>query len=426
MPTQTPTDENIEMNDDSKKDNNITSNNNDTNNKLVDDKANDMEFKIPTKRKRCDTPSPIKTTGVTLKNAFEILMHPIASKAKTSAKEKKTKIQSNVKLPPIKVQGSFKDPKQAMDSIKAMASTNVSFQLRPNGFDIMTKSEKDYNAIKSQLNENNIPYFTYSLKGDRPNKIILKGIHSSYDPNEIKAELIANKVPAENVYPMFKKGKIAIDMFLVHLSKNANINDIKKNTKYVLNQAVKWENFIKKTIGTQCRKCQKFGHAASNCGMEYRCVKCVHKHKPNECPLDDKLPPTCVNCNGNHTANNRNCSEYLKYVEKINAPKKSVSNSDNTKDNVARSDNIRHTNTTEVPYQHVNPNVLYSDALKGTPPVQTTGGSMNFLFDEISGLFNCGIVDLLRKIQEFVPIYKQQQDVLMKRIMIIDFLSQFA
>lgn len=221
-----------------------------------------------------------------------------------------------MKPPPIKVQVTFKDPKQAMESVKATASEEVSFQLRPNGFDIMTKSEKDFNAIKSQLMENKIAFFTYSLKGDRPAKVILKGIHSSYGPQEIKAELIERKVPVEFVYPMFQKGRKPVDMFLVHLSKNANINDIKKNTKYVLNQAVQWENFVKKTIGTQCRKCQKFGHAASNCGMEYRCVKCVHKHKPNECPLDDKSPPTCVNCNGNHTANNRTCSEYLKYVKK--------------------------------------------------------------------------------------------------------------
>lgn len=408
----------------------ITSNNNNTKEILVDDELNDKEFKIPAKRKRFDTPSPVKTTGVVLKNAFEILMHPASSKKTNSPKEVKKKAVKNVKLPPIKVQVSFKDPKQAMESVKATATGEVSFHLRPNGFDIMTNTEKDFNAIKAQLKENNISFFTYSLKGERPMKIILKGIHSSYSPEEIKAELASSNVPVEFVYPMFKKGRKPADMFLIHLSMKANVNDIKKNVKYVLNQAVKWENYAKKTVGTQCRKCQQFGHAASNCGMGYRCVKCVHKHQPNECPLDDKSPPTCVNCKGDHTANNRNCSEYLKYVKRISEQRKTVSKFDNVKDNA------RYTNSMQQPpaarellFQHVTPKILFSDALKGTPPVQantSTGGSMNFLIDEISQLFNCGLVDLLKKIQEFVPSYKQQQDVLMKRVMIIDFLSQFA
>lgn len=417
------------MSDDIEKNNDVTSKNDEANIRLADHENFDKEFMIPPKRKRTATNSPNKTTGVTVKNAFEILMHPatLRTTKKATLRDKAKKIQPNAKLPPIKVQVPFRDPKQAMESVKALAKDGVSFQLRPNGFDILAKSERDYNAIKSLLNENNIPYFTYSLKGDRPTKIILKGIHSSYEPQEIKAELVSNKVPVECIYPMFKKGKKPVDMFLVHLSKNANISDIKKNTKFVLNQAVHWESYVKKTIGTQCRKCQQFGHAASNCGMGYRCVKCVHQHKPNECPLDDKSPPTCVNCNGNHTANSRNCSEYLKYVKRISEPRKTASKAENIKENRRQPSNVRQSPfPADAIFQQVKPEVSYSDALKGTPTTPTTGGSMNFLIDEISQLFNCGLVDLSKKIQEFVPVYKQQQDVLIKRIMIIDFLTQFA
>lgn len=52
----------------------------------------------------------------------------------------------------------------------------------------------------------------------------------------------------------------------------------------------------------QCKKCQRIQHAAINCNLPYKCVKCNVKYIPGKCscPTDiqiDKKEIYCVNCN---------------------------------------------------------------------------------------------------------------------------------
>lgn len=47
------------------------------------------------------------------------------------------------------------------------------------------------------------------------------------------------------------------------------------NSKYCMFTIKKYHDERgKNNVGTQCIKCQRFGHTASNCGLEYRCVNC--------------------------------------------------------------------------------------------------------------------------------------------------------
>ncbi|XP_014473078.1 PREDICTED: uncharacterized protein LOC106743593 isoform X2 [Dinoponera quadriceps] len=45
---------------------------------------------------------------------------------------------------------------------------------------------------------------------------------------------------------------------------------------------IHWER-LKKKETIQCKKCQRIGHAAINCNMSYRCVKCKSNHDPDKC-----------------------------------------------------------------------------------------------------------------------------------------------
>lgn len=305
-------------------------------NNITDDDISNFEFHSNKKRKR-NSLQPVKSPATVVRNAFELLMNTDLTKTPANSKQLsnhktvkintttlQTKPTAKVRLPPIRVQATFKDPKHTMEAMTAGSSEPVSFKIHQNGIHILTKCEDDFNAIKQKLYASKTPFFTYTLKKERSTKIVLKGFHNSFSPLEVKEALIANNVPVIEVFPMFKKGRIPIDMFLVILSQSAKINEITSSIKCVLNQPIQWEAFERRNIGTQCRKCQQFGHAASNCGMEYRCVKCTHKHNPNECLLEDNSLACCVNCKENHTANDRNCKVYKEYVSKI---KKNVSNS---------------------------------------------------------------------------------------------------
>lgn len=73
----------------------------------------------------------------------------------------------------------------------------------------------------------------------------------------------------------------------------------------------------------------------------------------------------------------------------------------------------------------VRSDLTYSQALK--PNNQPNDrNNLNFLSSEINDLFNCSLNDLLQKIQSFVPEYKNASDPTLKRMLIIDFLSQFT
>ncbi|XP_076298340.1 uncharacterized protein LOC143217689 [Lasioglossum baleicum] len=94
--------------------------------------------------------------------------------------------------------------------------------------------------------------------------------------------------------------------------------------KSLLHTIVKWEKIIKKDR-IQCMRCQRIGHVAQNCNLNYRCVKCEHDHNPGECPrsADSQTenadsPPYCVNCKTHgHPASYRGCPKLKELKERI-------------------------------------------------------------------------------------------------------------
>lgn len=325
------------------------------------------------------------------------------------------------RIPPIVVTKVFKNPKEAISNITKMMKRNVTFKILKEGYSITLETLDDHGTLKEFLAQQKLPFFTYTTTDKKPIRLVLKGVHHSYSPEDITEDLSTKNIKTISVQPMFAKGKISMDMFIVNFQQGTKIAEIMKSIKYVCNQSVSWQQFIKKDMGTQCRKCQRFGHSATNCGLEYRCVKCIHRHSPGDCPLEDDQPAVCVNCNGNHPASYKKCSAYTKYTEKLSKFQKKAGNKIHTK------------NTNNVDFSRndakVRINQTYSQALKSQNQSENRpniGNNLNFLSKEINDLFNCSLNELLQKIQSFVPEYKNASDPTLKRMLIIDFLSQFT
>lgn len=323
------------------------------------------------------------------------------------------------RIPPITITKAFKNPKEAISSIQTMLNGKVTFKILREGYSVSTDSLEDHNDLKQFLAQQHLPFYTYTTSDKKPLRLVLKGVHHTYTPEDIIEDLASKKVKVLSVQPMFAKGKVNMDMFIVNFEQGTKISELTKTIKYVCHQSISWQQFIKKDIGTQCRKCQRFGHAASNCGLEYRCVKCPHRHAPGDCPLEDDKPATCVNCNDNHPASYKKCPVYTKYVEKLKKPQgKPGKNISNT--NKAKTANFSSKSSL------VKSNVSFSQALKANVVNKDRETNLNFISNEINDLFNCNLTELLQKIQPFVPEYKKVNDLMMKKIMIIDFLSQFT
>lgn len=325
------------------------------------------------------------------------------------------------RIPPITIAKPFKNPKEAISNIQKMLDGKITFKILKDGYSVTLQSLEAHSTLKEFLAKQQIPFYTYTTMDKKPLRLVLKGVHHTYTPAEIADDLLTKNVKVMNVQPMYGKGKVNMDMFIVNFEQGTKITEIMKTIKYICHQSISWHQFIKKDVGTQCRKCQRFGHAASNCGLEYRCVKCTERHAPGDCPLEDDQPAKCVNCNDAHPANYKKCPVYTKYAENLKKPqKKSGKNSNKTNDTV-------NANSFSNSKTMVNSNVSYSQALKANADVSGKESSnINFMSNEINNLFDCTLTELLQKIQSFVPQYKKVNDVTMKKIMIIDFLSQFT
>lgn len=140
------------------------------------------------------------------------------------------------------------------------------------------------------------------------------------DCDELTHLLVASKIPA--LKSSFLVDNKDIPLYLVHFDRGKiNLHVLMNQHKAVGNLIVRWERFnrSRKRL-TQCRNCQMFGHSASNCGHNYRCVKCTDDHNPGDCKRksrEDSGSPKCVNCGGDHTANSRVCSCFITYQKKV-------------------------------------------------------------------------------------------------------------
>lgn len=225
----------------------------------------------------------------------------------------KTNIQ---KLPPLHIHNqNIKDTVQLVKGAKI-----DNFEIRRvnnNKHSLITNSIEDYEQIKNIFKEVNTNYFTFTPKDHKPKTIILKGLNEDEEVNEIKKSIENFNIKVLNVSQLKTKRSIAtnnkLPLYIIQCTSDTDMRQL-YNIKALNYQRITWENLKKKEGIMQCHKCQRFGHAAANCNLNYRCVKCSKQHKPGECQIKDQVEKTdihCVNCKSNgHPASFKGCPIY--------------------------------------------------------------------------------------------------------------------
>lgn len=193
---------------------------------------------------------------------------------------------------------------------------------------IRTFNKNDYNAICNILKSTNANFFTYTPKDEKRVTLVLKGLNSTYECEEVLRclkDLEYEKLEFEKVTRLLTKKSIQnnkiLPFYIVQLSPKSNINDVFK-IKAIDNQIVYWENLMKTPI-LQCTRCQRYFHSASNCNMDRRCVKCGKTHLPGECEItieDPKENLFCIICkqNGHPRFTKEFCSREKSKRETLN------------------------------------------------------------------------------------------------------------
>lgn len=278
-----------------------------------------------------------RSTSVTSPRSFESKnkFSELADETDMDAESISSERSSTVRL--RKAQVKKADPKPHPIVISNVSNTVVQQLLNLSGlktkgcymkkgenYQIHAGSVEDKKLLITHLQDKQFVYHTYSEKSERKAVYVLKN-HFFIEPDVLLVKLIANNIPASKV--SFLNRNINNPSYLVQFEKDAIafhlLNSIHNKVDLL---KIFWDklNPAKKRL-TQCKRCQNYGHTASNCQRPYRCVKCLDpNHKWGECSRksrDDQV--ACVLCGlTGHPANSTKCMKYIEHLNKVSSQKK--------------------------------------------------------------------------------------------------------
>lgn len=167
-------------------------------------------------------------------------------------------------------------------------------------------SPESYRKIVHFLRENKAEFHYFQLPEDKVFRVVIRGLHSSIEPDSIKEELISKGFSVQNVTNVWSRQKTRLPLFFVDLAQsqaNENIFDLST----LLHSKVQVEEPRPKRLIVQCMRCQQLGHTKKYCNRSPRCVKCAKDHETSACTKPNNTPATCALCGDNHPANYRGC-----------------------------------------------------------------------------------------------------------------------
>lgn len=179
---------------------------------------------------------------------------------------------------------------------------------------IQVNNENDYRKTVSEFEKRKKNFYTYQLKSAKGLQVVIKGIDSCVDPEELKCSLENKGFKVKTVSNIRNRERAPQPLFRVELMPG-DIK-LKKNEthpiydlKLVMHRRVTVEEPHKRSGPVQCSNCQEYGHTKTYCKLPTVCVVCGDLHDTHKCdkPKDDSSVKKCSNCGGNHTANYRGC-----------------------------------------------------------------------------------------------------------------------
>ncbi|XP_072935014.1 uncharacterized protein [Epargyreus clarus] len=279
------------------------------------DLINPSDWKIP---KNCAPRSEMKTPpAISTNNMFSGLAADKPTSSLTSEKLRSaTAVKSNNKVPPILM---VLKPEWNHDYIQTLISRYTSsYHLLYKGNNrlaIYCYSSESHQKLQEGLRAEKMSFHTFSRKDERQYKAVIFGL-PSYVEDLLSKELHSLGFQGTTVRKLkTAAGKeVSCPPYLVQLPPGSDMSSFRK-IKYMYNCVVKIQKYKSNNfMGTQCYRCQSFGHSSKNCNLNARCVKCMEAHLTHECQKKNHNEPAqCCNCGEKHPANYRLCSAHQSY-----------------------------------------------------------------------------------------------------------------
>lgn len=192
----------------------------------------------------------------------------------TNTYSQNEKITRTSKIPPIDLWTENHQATQQLLRYNMPDFSCVFTRLKKSKIRVIPKSIQVRNKLIELLRQRKINYNTYTPSDEKMQKIS--------DSSIIMESLSEHGIVPHNIQlyetGYMRKNNIKSNIWQVTLQPKTDTNTL-TNIRYIAEWSVKWKLQRKRDI-TQCRRCQRFNHSASNCTLPYRCVKCISTHEP--------------------------------------------------------------------------------------------------------------------------------------------------
>lgn len=389
--------------------------------------ADETGWRLPSPKKtsRPRTNSVGPRSNIPTSNRYGILNPDVqASTSKLPPETEPLHKVKNVKIPPINIVLKQDWTHGSLTSLVSKYST--CFHLKyvgNNKVAVYCNSIQDHQKLLDGLKNEAVAYHTYSRKDEKPYKVVVRGL-PHLPTNDLRDEIVSLGFDGVTVSKLKsaatdknkpEEGKGHSALYLLIIPAGSDITKFRR-IKHLCHCVIQIQKFKPNSaLGTQCYRCQGFGHASRNCNLPVRCVKCTAAHATKDCPKKDRESAAkCCNCNEDHPANYRGCNERIKYLDKfnntVNQNRKSVPNKRTPNPSIHLADEI---NT-----QEDNPNQLmatrsWANIARGTPKASSSNTkpksskpassqqepSSNFLIDDPVTTEMLNLLTILRSIK---------------------------
>jgi hypothetical protein len=206
---------------------------------------------------------------------------------------------------------------QLQRHIKDIVTGNFKVCNTRSGTRIVTKEMPDFSAIKKYLDNNNLSYFTFFPKSEKPIKAVICHLPMNSPAQDISDGLMdlgfdiisVEQMSTTRRSPSEETQTKNLPLFLISLPRAAKSQEIYQLTA-LSHIAIRLEAHRAQKGLMQCHNCQQCGHVWANCRQPPHYLWCGGGHLHKECP--EKENAACCNCQlvereKLHPANYRGC-----------------------------------------------------------------------------------------------------------------------
>ncbi|CAG9817664.1 unnamed protein product [Phaedon cochleariae] len=149
-----------------------------------------QDIPLPTDQSTDEEPSTSRTLKPTQKvNKNTNITQANKNKNQGTSQNKQTTPKKGEKPPPIVFDGVLKDRREIIPLIKSLTTKPFYFKYGGDSALLYTETVQDFENVKQKLKEDEVSFYSYSLKKDKTHAFVLRGLDFEPEPSEIMQEM---------------------------------------------------------------------------------------------------------------------------------------------------------------------------------------------------------------------------------------------